>query len=391
MGYGFSLFRNPSDHCNIALGPVAVARIEDVLGQRVSTSTSQKASRADEATTTKPATGGIVKIRSRGVGWVCLLPTVPSCAAINRVQPSYNFSESFLEQASMAFFNARETMTEEPVVDANLCSSTLTRNKLHTICATAMIFEKQYMTIAENDCYLPPWPMNQRQLCAARYRRRQIFTLHEILRSIAADLRRLTGLDPTWPRDKRIMRLEHILKAGPKEFLTDFRAAMHIGLGTRDAAKIRRQSLSESAFTLWLCGLWLWTLPGSGSDDKPSERRPLPARTAAWVAFARATYDGDSSIGRRWSHLPTNEEGRLLAESYHSIVKAVATKYPQSVYNHSEATTARLLWCLRVIREESFMSPSLNGEVGDEADEIMLFLEDGMSTRDIRRTSDASD
>lgn len=382
---------NPSDHCNIALGPVAVARIEQVLGQRA---VSEKASGADgsvttESAITESATSTTVNHRIAGVGWVRLLPTIPSGADINMVQPLYVFSESFLEHASMAFFNARETMTEEPIADANLCSSPLTRNKLHTICATAMIFQKQYVAITENDYYLPPWPMNQRQLCAARYRRRQRTTLHTVSCSIVADLRRLTGLDRTWSRDKRIMRLEHILKAGPKEFLTDFRAALHVGLGTRDAVKIRQQRLSESAFTVWLCGLWLWTLPGSDSDGRPSGRPPLPARTAAWVDFARATYDEGSSIGSQWSHLPTSEEGRLLAQSYHSIIKAAAAKHQQSVYNHPEPTAARLLWCLRVIREESFMSPGLDGEAGDEDDELMLFLEDGMSIADRMPISNA--
>ncbi|KAI4284577.1 MAG: hypothetical protein L6R35_004872 [Caloplaca aegaea] len=389
LGYGFSLFMNPSDHCNIALGPVAVARIEQVLlGQRA---VSEKASGADGSATIESTTSTAVNHRITGVGWVRLLPTVPSGTDINMVQPPHAFSESFLEHASMAFFNTRETMTEEPIADANLCSSTLTRNKLHTICATAMIFQKQNVAITVNDYYLPPWPMDQRQLCAARYRRRQITTLHTVSCSIVADLRRLTGLDRTWSRDKRIMRLEHILKAGPKEFLTDFRAALHVGLGTRDAVKIRQQRLSESAFTVWLCGLWLWTLPGSDSDGSTSGRPPLPARTAAWVDFARATYDEGSSIGSQWSHPPTttSEEGRLLAESYHSIVQAAAAKHQQSVYNHPEATAARLLWCLRVIREESFMSPSLDGEAGDEDDELMLFLEDGMSIADRMPISNA--
>lgn len=380
---------NPSDHCNIALGPVAVARIEQVLlGQRA---VSEKASGADGSATIESTTSTAVNHRITGVGWVRLLPTVPSGTDINMVQPPHAFSESFLEHASMAFFNTRETMTEEPIADANLCSSTLTRNKLHTICATAMIFQKQNVAITVNDYYLPPWPMDQRQLCAARYRRRQITTLHTVSCSIVADLRRLTGLDRTWSRDKRIMRLEHILKAGPKEFLTDFRAALHVGLGTRDAVKIRQQRLSESAFTVWLCGLWLWTLPGSDSDGSTSGRPPLPARTAAWVDFARATYDEGSSIGSQWSHPPTttSEEGRLLAESYHSIVQAAAAKHQQSVYNHPEATAARLLWCLRVIREESFMSPSLDGEAGDEDDELMLFLEDGMSIADRMPISNA--
>ncbi|KAI4120611.1 MAG: hypothetical protein LQ338_006887 [Usnochroma carphineum] len=376
MGYGFSFFRNASDHCNIALGALAVARIEDVLRQRALAPSSKDLLEAGELSATEPAIKTTGDHSVTGIGWVRLLPADHAGARVKPNQRPCIFSESFLQLASIAFFNARETTTGIPIIDANLCSANVTRNKLHTLCAIAMILQKQCEKIIESNSDLPPWPLNPRQFHAARYRRGQLLILRTVSSSIVADLRRLAGFDGTCPRDKRIMRLEHILKTGPKEFLQDFRAALHIGLGTRDAAKIREQNLVESAFTLWLCGLWLWTLPKWSLESKSLDRPPLLARTASWIAFVGATYGDDSAIGKQWARLPASQEGQLLAESYHYIVQAAAAKNPQSVYNRSEATTGQLLWCLRVIREESFVCPSLGGEFGDDVLEIVLFLED---------------
>ncbi|KAL8763270.1 MAG: hypothetical protein Q9184_000910 [Pyrenodesmia sp. 2 TL-2023] len=236
--------------------------------------------------------------------------------------------------------------------------------------------------MAGNDS-LPPWPRNQRQFHAARYRRGQLHILRSVSDSMVASLRGIAGLIPNLPRDKRIMRLEHILVAAPKDFLRDFRAAIHVGLRTRDAEKLKQQDLAESAFILWLCALWLWSLPTSSPVSQVPSRQNLPARTAKWLAFVRATYGEESEIGRRWSALPASEEGRLLTESHYCIVKAAAEKDPQSIYSHPEATTDRLLWCLRVIREESFVSPNLDGEVANQTDEIILFLEQDVTFTEV--------
>ncbi|KAL8874870.1 MAG: hypothetical protein Q9192_009131 [Flavoplaca navasiana] len=188
-------------------------------------------------------------------------------------------------------------------------------------------------------------------------------------------LRFLAGLDPSWPRDRRLLRLEHILKAGPKEFLIDFRAVLHVGFGTRNAEKIRQQMLLDSAFTLWLCGIWLWMPLEMKSENPLSDRPALPTRTADWVTFMHRTYGDESKIGQRWAKIPASEEGRSLAESCCNIIRAAASKNPRSIYNHPRADVDRLLWCLRVIREETFMCPDLEGREGDENDEVMLFLD----------------
>ncbi|KAI4178625.1 MAG: hypothetical protein LQ346_007377 [Caloplaca aetnensis] len=378
MGYGFSLFKNPSDHCNIALGAMAIASIKEISHRRKFTSASKIPCRA-KGFSSKTTMDVPLDHSSSGIGWVRLVPSSRDVSHLETENIHLVFPEGFLQQASIAFFNTRERLTGIPLRDAKICSTELTRNRLHTLSAIALILQKQYSDLIASNVNLPPWPRNLRQFHAARYRRGQLHILRSASSSIVAGLRRIAGLNPSSPRDKRIMRLEQVLKTPPKDFLCDFRAAIHLGLGTRDAEKLKRQDLAESAFVLWLCGLWLWSLPNPRPGGQAPIRQNLPARTARWLAFVHANYGDDSEIGRRWSALPASEEGRLLTESHHCIVKAAAGKNRQSIYSHPEATEDRLLWCLRVIREESFVSPNLEGKVGDETDEIILFLEEDIT------------
>lgn len=368
MGYGFSLFKNSSDHCNLALGAMAVARVKAMYKHQQSKCGPSATRLAEDVFSDRSVTG---------VGWVRLVHNAIERADTKSSQQNHLFSPRFLAHASMAFSNTSEQGCGYSAIDTHLFATTMTRNKLHTVCATAMILQKQYMEILVKNVDLPAWPENSRQFHAARYRRGQILVLHAITKSIIMYLRGLVGLEQSSLRDKRIIRLGHILKAGPKDFLQDFRAVLHVGFGTRNAERIRQQRLLDSAFTLWLCGLWLWTCPASKVEGPDPPRAALPLRTAKWIHFARTTYGEDSDIGRRWDELPASEEGRSLAENCQCILEAAAEKNPQSFYNCPEANTDRLLWCYRVILEESFMSPDLEGQAGDDNDEIMLFLKEG--------------
>ncbi|KAL8777927.1 MAG: hypothetical protein Q9213_007640 [Squamulea squamosa] len=372
MGYGFSLFKNPSDHCNLSLGAMAVARIKDVLGQRQADPSIQHAPQDIELPTTKVNQELESQPTITGVGWVRLLH---DSNVWEDIRPRHLFSPSFLEQASMAFSNVREHRRGFSRSDTDLFAEPMTRNKLHTACAIVMILQKQYVDLTEKNPKLPRWPHNQRQFHAARYRRRQEYILHVVTDSSLARLRRLAGINPSWPRDKRLIRLKHILKTGPKEFLVDFRAVVHVGFGTRNAEKIRQRMLLDSAFTLWLCGIWLWTSPITNSKESLPDRPALPTRTVNWITFIRQTYGDESDVGQRWAKIPASEEGRSLAESCYYIVKAAAAKNWRSIYNDPKADVDRLLWCLRVIREETFMCPDLEGQTGDDTDEVMLFLD----------------
>lgn len=243
-----------------------------------------------------------------------------------------------------------------------------------------MMLQKQQTDIVIANSGLPAWPENERQFHAARYRRGQLLILRAVIQSIITNLRQLVGLDPLSPREKRIMRLEHILKAGPKEFLQDFRAALHAGIGTRSPEKIRQRNAVEASFTIWLYGLFLWTSSSLKSQCQRYSGLLLPDSIARWLAFIHETYRDDSGTSRQWAEATASEDEESLVTSCNGVIEAATAKNPQSLYSYPEADVHRLLWCLRVIREEGFMCPGLDGDAGDEGDELMLFLDDGDSS-----------
>ncbi|KAL8996968.1 MAG: hypothetical protein Q9188_006439 [Gyalolechia gomerana] len=392
MGYGFSLFKNPSDHCNLAFGSAAVARIEAILNQREPGAAVNDTPQATDRSNLRPSEDTSTDPSLVGVGWVRLIQSVQEDSKTSSNSPTYIFSPNFLLQAFLAFSNARERINGFFTNDVDFSTTSVSRNKIHTMCAITMMLQKQQMDIIIANAGLPAWPENERQFHGARYRRGQLLILCNVIQSIITNLRRLVGLDPLWPRDRRIIRLEHILKAGPKEFLQDFRAALHAGLGTRKPEKIRRQNSVEAAFTLWLCGLWLWTSSALSSQRKQYSGFLLPDNIARWMTFIHVTYGEESGAGRQWVEIVASEEDGSLAESYYGIAKAAAARNPRSLYSCPEADIHRLLWCLRIIREESFMCPSLDGDVGDEGDELMLFLEDSVNhTEQVDLTTSACD
>ncbi|KAL8711254.1 MAG: hypothetical protein Q9225_007157 [Loekoesia sp. 1 TL-2023] len=377
LGYGFGLFRNSSDHCNLALGAMAVARIQTILNRRRQDATVSGLPQQNDSSTLESTERTSRDPSLTGVGWVRLNHYVHDSVETDLTRSVCLFSPKFLGQASLAFSNAREGLSGILTDDVDFATTPVSRNKLHTMSAITMTLQKQCIDIVTKNAKLPAWPKNERQVYAARYRRGQLLILRTVIQSIIANLRQLVGLDPSLPRNRCIVCLEHILKAGPKEFLQDFRAAMHAGLGTRNPQRIKRQNSVEAVFTLWLCGLWLWTLPGLSSEREVVARPELPTMTANWMAFVRATYGEESVIGRQWTGIAACEESNSLTGLCHHIVKAAVAKHPKSLYNCPEVNTHRLLWCLRVVREESFMCPDLEGDVEDENDELMLFLESG--------------
>ncbi|KAL8937315.1 MAG: hypothetical protein Q9216_004487 [Gyalolechia sp. 2 TL-2023] len=379
MGYGFSLFKNPSDHCNLAFGSVAIARIEGILNQRGPAAAVIDKPQTIGISNSKPSDDTSPGHSLLGVGWVRLIQGGQEDSKTSSNQHAYMFSPKFLEKASMAFSNARERTNGTFADGVDFSTTDVSRNKLHTMCAITMMLQKQQTDITIANAGLSAWPENERQFHAARYRRGQLLILRTVIQSIIMNLRRLVGLDLSWPRDKRVISLEHILKAGPREFLQDFRAALHAGLGTRNPEKIKRQNAVEAAFTVWLYGLWLWTSSAFSPWRNQNSGNLLSDSIARWMAFIHVTYGQGSGTHRLWAETAASEEDDSLAESYHSIVKAAAAKNPRSLYSYPEADTDRLLWCLRIIREESHMCPSLDGDVGDEGDELMLFLEDGVN------------
>ncbi|MCJ1348575.1 hypothetical protein MMC31_006807 [Peltigera leucophlebia] len=294
-------------------------------------------------------------------------------------QASCEFSPGFLSDMSIAFANKREIAHSDFELSSsiNFSSAQSSRNKLHVACAVTMILQRQQIAITKHDFDLPIWPQNERQFHAARYRRNQLQILNYGIDSLLSYLRELTGLKELAGGDVRTVRLEHILTDHSQGILTDFRAALNAGLGTRNAAKIRKNRWVECAFSLWLCGLWVHAHRGGASClSNPT------CKTLRWLNFLRMVYmfpiepgphEGQSGI--EGDH-DASDDTLLLCESFMTVIQAAVKKNPRSLYGDSGVTTARLAWCVNIIREEGVMCPNLDGKTGEDDDEYVLFLED---------------
>ena len=282
----------------------------------------------------------------------------------------------------------------------------ITRNKLNVMCHLMMIIQKQFAGIVKWQGELPASPQNDKQFHAACYRRSQLQILTTVSTRLLQMHRNLSGLTPTVTRDVRVVRLEHILAESPLGFATDFRNALKVGLGTRNATKVRESGWVDLVFTLWVCGLWL-SNSELGQDDKQLLRVAFKARILQWLVFLRSTYwrtlvsqdehqlhghGGTSRSAERQDPMeslatrsssddgPTSfsTELHLIAESYLAVVHAAAGANSNSVFARPEWTVEYLAWGLNIVKQEGFMCPNLEGKEADDAyDEYVLFMECG--------------
>lgn len=298
---------------------------------------------------------------------------------VSNSQASCEFSPGFLLDMSIAFANKREIVQSNFQLPSSVDFSTAqsSRNELHVASAVTMILQRQQMAITKHDLDLPMWPQNERQFHAARYRRNQLQVLNYGIDSLLSYLRELTELKKTVGGDVKAVRLEHILTDNSQEILTDFRAALNAGLGTRNAAKIRKNRWVECAFSLWLCGLWVHS-----HREGVSRLSDSTCRMLRWLNFLHRVYrfttdlrPHERQFGMEGDH-DASEDIPLLCESFMTVVEAAVKKNPRTLYGDSAVTAARLAWCLNIIREEGVMCPNLDGKTGEDDDEYVLFLED---------------
>lgn len=419
LGYGFSLFRNPTEFCSLAVSLDVEKRILTIKNSQPgpklteiptiggpSELTSQ-VSKGPEITLSTPDLGkgnniGKSKFISgnadlldsrlfaqranRHIKWVRLkggtLKNNPG-----QSQALYEFSPGFLGDCSIAFANERELAEFDFPLHSSVDFSFAqpSRNKVHVMCAVTMILQRQQMAITKHDLDLPRWPVNEKQFHAARYRRNQLQILKSVIEILLESLRSLPGMSIVTTRDMRVIRLENILTDSTSSILTDFRAALNSGLGTRKPAKIRKNGWVECAFTLWLCGLWL--RHSSNMQGNTTSTSSLPPNLSRWLVFLSRVYWPAPEIEPKSdAHLTldteivaskqSDEETQLLCESFLAVIHAAITKNPRSLYRDPRVTVAHLERCLNIIRQEGVMCPSLEGKIGEESDEYVLFLED---------------
>ena len=391
MSYGFSLFRNPADVCRLAV-PI---ESRHNLGIREANLSVEDGSDGED----------IAALSQKGqaeqdLHWVRLI--VNSACAKQQNQSAYEFSPHFLQKCSKMFANKREVATSCFFSQASIdfFGGQLSRNTLHLLCAVIMILQKQQQAITQHNYKLPKWPESTKAFHAARYRRNQVHLLNVLTEHFLQLLHKLGGIKSFSGRNERLVRLEHILTQSPPGLMPDFRAALHAGLGTRNPAKIRSKGWVECAFTLWLCGLWLWRITQNrGVDD--SQDPIFISHILSWLSFLERVYGcpdvikADEEI--KFQSTKENEDMEMspqarnpdfqaqqpatddvsIAKSYLAVVEAALRKNPQSLYGSPNVTTARLVWCLNIIREEGMMAPNLDGKTGEEDDEFILFLENG--------------
>ena len=371
MGYGFSLADNPADHCGLAVlanGSQSLQELDSQVNQ-----TTNKMIKAPESHVEAAST------RREIVHWVRLrnnfIDKIPQDAP-----PSYEFSPGFLNRVATALRNQREKTAGHPYLQGQIdfSNTDLSRNTLRVLAAITMLLQRQLSNIVDQNANLPQWPDNVRQFHAARYRRGQLHILRTVNTSLLGHLSALVGSneDSSSTRDFRIVRLDHMLTESPSPLLTDFRAALNAGLGTRKASKIRERGWVECAFTLWVWGAWLW---GHTLQPAISPALDFHSRILQWLHFLHRVYPDAPTVTEHdvttGSSPADVDDDVQLATSFLRAIQAAVQKNPASVYGSEACTLARLLWCLRIVREESVMCPGFEGRVGDEFDELVLVLE----------------
>lgn len=386
MGYGFSVFRNSVDVCVLEVSTELEQRLE-----RIEINLSERNGRHNDGLASSSRTGHM----KQDLHWVRLRTN--SGKASQRAEPAYQFSPHFLRTCSKTFANKREIAASDFCSERSVDFSEpkLSRNMLHVLCAVTMLLQKQRKAITQHNPKLPKWPESTRGFHAARYRRNQIHLLSALATHLLRHLQTLMGRNSLPGRDERVVRLEHILTQSPQGLLPDFRAALHAGLGTRNANNIRSKGWVECAFTIWLCGMWSWKVSQTeGLDGSQDTLCFFPV--LSWLSFLERVY-GHPDLTKADASPPTNDikevkkptsaqdskfitqdsDNVLVARSYLAVVEAARRKNPHSLYGGPDITIARLLWCLNVIREEGVMAPNLEGKPDEEDDEFILFLEVG--------------
>lgn len=370
MGYGFSLAENPADCCILAAARRSPAeRLEHEASTAV-----------DDESVEALHSMNCTEEPDRSTQWVRLYnDAIDKNGAAAR---SYIFSSHFLQQTAVALRNKRERAAGKSclVDQVDFSHPELSRNKLKVMCVIMMLLQKQHSDIVQYNSSLPQWPENEKQFHAARYRRGQVQILGAVNAALLDQLTGFAGLKAPHLRNFQVVRLEHTLTETPQPLLTDYRAVLNAGLGTRNAAKIKKRSLTECALALWLCGLWVLrtstTVHSEGEGGSSFSNGTLQSLRLMGDMYEE-TRCTKSTLDARQStrHSPDIASDDFSLLGMIRAIRAAVTKHPDSLYNNAAITQERLSWSLQIVREESVMAPSLEGEPGDANDELLLFLE----------------
>ena len=405
MGYGFSLPDNSSDHYSLGYSPAISAYIKTTIARRLVRKSDSDAvqgqniqrsedtqsesikgtTRTGEQVLESSQDFNVEKILEQNLHWVRLLEN-----------KSYEFSPHFLEYFSIAVENPREAHTADisSVPMTHSLERKFSRNQLHVICAIIMILQKGQRAIYKHDKDLPEAPRNCKQVDAKRYRDSQLKILNTVLQSMCTFLKSVTSASLPKSRDLRVLRLEDILANSPQSLLKDLRGVLNAGVRTRDPTKIRERGGIDFAFTIWLCGLWIYS-----QSDVKKEAAAIDSTYLRWLHFLQNNYPQPSEISTdlqrpenpvleeraawfdpvRSASGDAETDSAFITKSYLDAVHAATKKRPQSLYNDDLVTMKRLEWCLDIIKNEGVWCPNLDEGEEEDDDDWVVFLELGES------------
>jgi len=407
MGYGFSLPNNPADHFSIGLSPAISTYIKDIKALRTALHSDSEPRSGLSPSHHKMAATRAIEDTADGSGCppesVNILVTEDSVEReihwVRLTKDGFEFSPQFLADLSIAVESPRERRRKanmRPSSSLSFENASLSRNKLHVMCAIVMMLQKGQASMRKHDKDLPEQPEDSKQIDGARYRQSQLRILDHVLGSLYPNLR-FHLYDSV--RNRQVVRLEHTFEDIPKTFSKDYRNVLYAGMKTRDPRKMRDRGGVDFAFTIWLCGLWTYAEGSQGTDDEfVALGSAFNGHLLRWLRFLREIYPEQSneSEGRpqdserimggsdwfdpiRSNKSDKDAEGDLsfVAASYFSAIQADMVKHPHSLYNNPRVTAQRLEWCLNIVRMEGVWYPNLQDDTQDEDDEWILFMETG--------------
>ena len=354
-------------------------RLRKATGTRIGKGNNSGPERVSQLETGSPAV--------QDIHWVRLLHNGPG-------KPRCDFSSGFLEEFSIAVENRRERLKTRNLTgfEMNIWDTFFSRNKLHVLSAVIMILQRKQRAIRKHNIDLPQRPENSKQENAALYRHGQLRILDGTLGSLCTVLRDVTGAEPKDLRDKRIIRLEYIQAESPKELVKDLRGILNAGLQTRDPKKIKERGGVEFAFTIWVCGVWIYEKSGiTALEEEANSGSSLNPFLFRWLRFLHETYkfpDSDGLPGRNEEHeeldalksaLSNDDDAEgdpaMIAASYLDAIHVATERRPRSLYNDPRITVERLEWCLNIVRQEGVWCPHIGERAGEDDDEWILYLE----------------
>ena len=339
MGYGFSLFENSADRFAMALTQYS---------DRNSADEGSQYSNASRLSSPKLSNIHYLNLPAN---------TALSCCSMQLVQALH----------AMVANNREGTMHHESI-PIDITDRITTHQKARVVSKLMVFLQSKYSTITVHNRYLPPWPMNEKQFHAARYRRSQLRILKIITGRLAGILQRMIDQP-----DPQFIRLDHILSRSPGSFITDFRSLLHHGIGTRKPTKIRSLGLEHLVYTIWLCSLRLHH-ELQNRDDRNVDTNQWHFDLRCWTSFLDEVYGQPFDVDQSKRSESEANLANSISESYLEVIQAAAQRHVQSMYSDPRWTIGFVRWGYYIVQEESFTCPGVHSKGGSE-DELILFLE----------------